>query len=54
MLLYGRVFDVAVDGTDLPLFSKKPCQVNFLKNQNYFHCHALVDSGHWNYATLTL
>ena len=34
MLLYGSVFDGAVTGVDFPLFSKKPCQVNFLKNQN--------------------
>ena len=31
MLLYGSGFDGAVGGVDFPLFSKKPCQVNFLK-----------------------
>ena len=34
MLLHGRVIDGAVAGVDFQLFSKKPCQVNFLKNKN--------------------
>ena len=34
MLLHGRVIDGAVVGVDFQLFSKKPCQVNFLKNKN--------------------
>ena len=54
MLLYGRIFDGAVAGVDFPLFSKKPCQVNFLKNINYFHYRGLVGCNHWDYAALTL
>jgi hypothetical protein len=54
MLLYGSVFDGAVTGVDFPLFSKKPCQVNFLKNLNYFHFHGLVGSSHRDYVALTL
>ena len=54
MLLYGRVFDGAVDDVDFSVFLKNTCQVKFLKKLNYFHFYGLVSYGHRNYAALTL
>lgn len=54
MLLYGRVFDGAVDGIDFPLFLKKPCQVNFLEKLKYFYSQGVVGCGHRDYVAFTL
>ena len=54
MLLYGSVFDGAVIGIDFSFFLKKTCQVEFLKNLNYFHFHGLMGNDHRAYVALTL
>ena len=54
ILLYGRVFDAAVDDVDFSFFLKNTCQVKFLEKLNYFHFHGLVGYCHWNYVALTL
>jgi hypothetical protein len=54
MLLHSHVFDDAVDGIDFPLFSKKPCQVNFLEKLKYSHSQRFVACGHQDYAAFTL
>jgi hypothetical protein len=53
MLLYGHVFDGAVNDVDFSVYLKKPCQVKFLEKLNYFHFHGLVGYGYRNYAALT-
>ena len=54
ILLYGRVFDAAVDDVDLSFFLKNTCQVKFLEKLNYFHFHGLVGYPGQEHQSLTL